>query len=141
MAKRVYRNLDEIYAGEFEGLTYDQVKEREPVEASLRKKDKLGYRYPRGESYYDLIARLEAPMLQLETITEPVLIVAHQAILRLVYAWLKGLPREDVLELNIPLHTVIRIEIDASSLSHQLTESRYLLGPTHRSKDDGQKHL
>ncbi|CAK0908413.1 unnamed protein product [Prorocentrum cordatum] len=109
MAKRVYRNLDEIYAGEFEGLTYDQVKEREPVEASLRKKDKLGYRYPRGESYYDLIARLEAPMLQLETITEPVLIVAHQAILRLVYAWLKGLPREDVLELNIPLHTVIRI--------------------------------
>lgn len=142
MAKRVYRNLDEIYAGEFEGLTYAEVKEREPKEASLRLKDKLGYRYPRGESYYDLISRLETPMLQLETISEPVLVVAHQAILRLVYAWLKGLPREEVLDLNIPLHTVIRIEIDAGSRAEHLwTERRYFLGPTQRNKDDGQKNL
>lgn len=57
MAPRVYRNLDEIFAGEYEGLTYKEVEEQYEVEAGLRKMDKLGYRYPRGESYLDLIAR------------------------------------------------------------------------------------
>merc|ERR1712032_565223 len=102
---------DEIYAGEFEGLTYEDVKKREPEEAKLRELDKLGYRYPRGESYYDLISRLESPLLSLENTYEPLLIVSHQAILRLVYGWLQGLPRQQVLNLSVPLHTVIRIDI------------------------------
>eukprot|EP00971_Amphidinium_carterae_P196931 3908611-Amphidinium_carterae.1 len=33
-----------VYAGEYEGLTYDDIKKRMPAEAELRKLDKLGYR-------------------------------------------------------------------------------------------------
>merc|ERR1712039_211317 len=103
----------------------------------MGKMDKLGYRYPRGESYYDLISRLESSLLQLETIREPILIVSHQAILRLVYAWLRGLPREEVIDLSIPLHTVIRIDIDAAGA---LREARFFLGPA-RHDTDGQTLL
>jgi 6-phosphofructo-2-kinase/fructose-2,6-biphosphatase 2 len=49
-----------------------------PDEASLRKMDKIGYRYPRGESYFDLIARVDPLVHELESYQEPVLIVSHQ---------------------------------------------------------------
>ena len=53
MSPRVYRNLDEIFAGEYEGMRYEDIKRLRPDEASLRSMDKIGYRYPRGESYFD----------------------------------------------------------------------------------------
>jgi hypothetical protein len=46
-----------------DGLTYDQVKVRFPEEYRSRMQDKLKYRYPRGESYLDVIARLEVRSL------------------------------------------------------------------------------
>ena len=45
--------------GDCEALTYDQVKQKFPREFALRDKDKYHYRYPRGESYDDLVHRLE----------------------------------------------------------------------------------
>jgi broad specificity phosphatase PhoE len=44
----------------------------------MRKTDKIGYRYPRGESYFDLIARIDPLMHELESYKEPILIIAHQ---------------------------------------------------------------
>jgi len=54
------------------------VEERFPKEAALRKKDKLSYRYPRGESYLDVIARLEPLVQEIERHRESLLIVGHQ---------------------------------------------------------------
>jgi hypothetical protein len=54
-----WRALREIDVGICDGLTYDQVKVRFPEEYRARMQDKLKYRYPRGESYLDVIARLE----------------------------------------------------------------------------------
>jgi len=133
---RIYRNLDEVYVGEYEGLTYEDIKRRMPEEAELRKLDKLGYRYPRGESYYDIIARLDDPIQHLGTLLEPVLIISHQATLRLVYAFLSDIPRREAPQLSIPLHTVIKMEFDG--MSSYPKEERFYLGPT-CVKDDGQK--
>ena len=44
-----------------------------------RKANKFAYRYPRGESYIDLIARLEPIAHEMERQREPLLVVAHQA--------------------------------------------------------------
>jgi len=130
LAKRIYRNLDEVYAGEYEGLTYAEVAQRDPKEASLRKLDKLGYRYPRGESYYDVIARLDDIVRQLETYQEPTLIISHQALLRMLYAFLEDVPREQATEsVAIPLHTVIRCDIDPTRAV--VSEMRFPLGPSH----------
>jgi 6-phosphofructo-2-kinase/fructose-2,6-biphosphatase 2 len=31
MSPRVYRNLDEIFAGEYEGMTYEDIKRQRPT--------------------------------------------------------------------------------------------------------------
>lgn len=127
MDPREYRNLDEVYAGEFEGRTYDFVMAHMNSEFELRRADKLGYRYPRGESYFDIIARLEEPMQKLESKVEPLLIVSHQATLRLTYAYLKGIPRDEATGLEMPLHSVIKLEFDGAS--SEVEERRYFIGP------------
>ena len=51
--------LDEIDAGLCDGMTYDSIARALPEEFAARAADKLHYRYPRGESYMDVIQRLE----------------------------------------------------------------------------------
>ena len=48
------RQLNEIEAGDFDGMTYEDVAEMHPVEFADRDADKLRYRYPNGESYVDV---------------------------------------------------------------------------------------
>lgn len=40
-------------------MTYEEIQEQYPTEFALRDRDKFHYRYPSGESYQDLVARLE----------------------------------------------------------------------------------
>ena len=51
--------LDEIDAGICDNMTYKEIEEQFPEQFALRKADKFSYRYPRGESYQDLVVRLE----------------------------------------------------------------------------------
>lgn len=46
---RARRNLDELYAGVCDGLTYKEIEQEFPEEFKRRQEDKLTYRYPRGE--------------------------------------------------------------------------------------------
>jgi len=52
-----------------------------------RKADKLRYRYPSGESYQDVIQRVEPVVIEAERERESVVIIAHQAILRVLYGY------------------------------------------------------
>merc|ERR1712217_734512 len=89
-------------------------------------KDKLGYRYPRGESYFDLIARLDALMQELESYREPLLLISHQATLRMIYAYLMGIDRREAPKIEIPLHTVMKITYEGGFRSHgQNSEERF----------------
>lgn len=45
--------------GDCEALSYEQIQEKFPKEFALRDQNKYHYRYPRGESYEDLVHRLE----------------------------------------------------------------------------------
>jgi len=115
--------LDEIYAGVCDGMTYAEIENAYPIEFNARKTDKLGYRYPRGESYLDVIARLDSLALEIERTNEPLLIVGHQGIIRILYAYLKGHDREDAPHASIPLHTVIELRVrisDTDEEKHQL---------------------
>lgn len=59
MRPRAWSNLDELFAGVCDGMTYDEIKEHYPDEFARRQRNKLAYRYPRGESYLDIIHRLD----------------------------------------------------------------------------------
>jgi broad specificity phosphatase PhoE len=103
------RSLNEIDAGVCDGLTYEEIKARMPDEFSARAFNKFRYRYPRGESYGDVIQRLEPVIVELEGLRSPVLIIGHQAVLRALYGYLVGKPQEECPYLTVPLHTVIQL--------------------------------
>jgi broad specificity phosphatase PhoE len=109
MRPRRWFLLDEIFAGTCDGMTYEEIEQTHPEEFELRKVDKLAYRYPRGESYLDVIARLEPIVIEMERHREPLLIVGHQGILRIIYAFYTGLPRAEAPYVSIPLNTVIKL--------------------------------
>lgn len=105
-----WRALDEIDAGICDGMSYQQIREQMPDEFEARKQDKFRYRYPRGESYQDVIQRIDPVILEIERTRKPVLVIAHQAVLRALYSYFMGLPPEDCPHLSIPLHTLIQLE-------------------------------
>lgn len=83
------KELNEIDAGICEGLTYEEIQERFPQEFAWRDQDKLKYRYPHGESYLDLLQRVDSVVQGLFTMSE-VLLVSHQAVLRCIMAFFHG---------------------------------------------------
>ncbi|MCP3984355.1 MAG: 6-phosphofructo-2-kinase/fructose-2,6-bisphosphatase [bacterium] len=104
-----WRALDEIHAGVCEGMTYEEVERSMPGEFEARRRDKLEYRYPRGESYLDVINRIDRVLIELERYRTPVLVVTHRAVLRAMVAYFKQLPIEETPHLEMPLHTIIKL--------------------------------
>ncbi|KAF7121285.1 hypothetical protein RHSIM_Rhsim13G0067500 [Rhododendron simsii] len=100
-----WRALDEINAGVCDGMTYEEIKKNMPEEYESRKKDKLRYRYPRGESYLDVIQRLEPVIIELERQRAPVVVISHQAVLRALYAYFADRPLKEIphIEILVPL--------------------------------------
>lgn len=68
------------------------MQENYPVEFGRRDEDKLEYRYPRGESYIDVMTRLRPVLTLLESETN-VLVVSHQAVLRCVLGYFLDVPK------------------------------------------------
>ena len=104
-----YRALDELFAGTCEGMTYAEIAQRHPEITAGRSHDKFGYRYPRGESYADLRDRLDDIVLRLVGGGAPTLIIGHQAVLRVLYAYLTEHDPQACPHIEIPLHTVIEL--------------------------------
>ena len=67
-------------------MTYKEIAEKYPDEFASRDQNKFMYRYPRGESYEDLVGRLEPVIMELER-QGNVLVVAHQAVIRCLLAY------------------------------------------------------
>lgn len=128
------RNLDELYAGICDGMTYKEIEKVYPEEFEARQADKLAYRYPRGESYMDVTLRLEPLAHDLERTREPLLIVAHQGILRILYAYFMGLTRAEAPYVKIPLNHVIILTPHA----YGCHEERVCLMPKEEMFCDGQ---
>ncbi|GJD12608.1 6-phosphofructo-2-kinase/fructose-2,6-bisphosphatase [Galdieria sulphuraria] len=104
-----WRALNEINAGVCEGKTLEEVKQQFPKLYEARLKDKLHFRYPGGESYVDVIQRLEPVMLEVERMREPMLIVSHNAVIRAIYGFLIGKRQDECPNLEVPLHVVIKL--------------------------------
>ncbi|KAL1967285.1 hypothetical protein VTN77DRAFT_3331 [Rasamsonia byssochlamydoides] len=106
------RMLDELYAGKMEGMTYEEIKEKFPEEYEHRKRQKLQYRYPGpgGEGYLDVINRLRAVIIEVERMTDHVLLVGHRSVARVLLAYFLGLDRDEVAGLDVPLGVLYMLE-------------------------------
>lgn len=67
-------------------MSYEEMQDKFPREFAWRDQDKLRYRYPWGESYIDIMARLEPVLMELES-EDNLLIISHQAVLRCILGY------------------------------------------------------
>ncbi|KAL3319914.1 6-phosphofructo-2-kinase/fructose-2,6-bisphosphatase 3, partial [Cichlidogyrus casuarinus] len=96
--KESWKALDEIDAvidrplihrmlqGCCDSLTYEEIQSLYPADFARRDQDKFNYRYPMGESYQDLVYRVEPVIMELEHQSH-VLLVCHQAVARCILAY------------------------------------------------------
>ncbi|XP_069896482.1 6-phosphofructo-2-kinase/fructose-2,6-bisphosphatase 1 isoform X2 [Dipodomys merriami] len=103
-----WKALNEIDAGVCEEMTYEEIQEHYPEEFALRDQDKYRYRYPKGESYEDLVQRLEPVIMELER-QENVLVICHQAVMRCLLAYFLDKSSDELPYLKCPLHTVLKL--------------------------------
>ncbi|KAK3493091.1 hypothetical protein B0T13DRAFT_41514 [Neurospora crassa] len=104
--------LNELNAGTFEGMTYEEIAQQYPEEYQKRSKDKLHYIYPGvgGEGYLQVISRLRDMVREIERITDHVLIVGHRSVCRVLMAYFMDLTRESIADLDVPLGMLYAIE-------------------------------
>jgi broad specificity phosphatase PhoE len=97
------RRLREINTGLWEGLTFEEVQSRYPLEYGERERDLVGYRFPGGESFCDLLERVVPAFLEiLDDSFErggregggTVLVSGHRGVNRVVLCEALGLPLE-----------------------------------------------
>jgi broad specificity phosphatase PhoE/predicted kinase len=117
-----WKALDEIHAGVCDGLTYAQIERNMPEEFAARIRDKFHYRYPRGESYQDVVQRVDRVLIELERYRTPVLVIAHRAVLRALTAYFLQLPPAETPHLPMPLHTVIQLTPTAYGCEEERVE-------------------
>ncbi|KAJ3603370.1 hypothetical protein NHX12_031112 [Muraenolepis orangiensis] len=103
-----WKALNEINAGVCEEMMYEEIQESFPLEFAMRDQDKFRYRYPKGESYEDLVQRLEPVIMELER-QENVLVVCHQAVMRCLLAYFLDKGAGELPYLKCPLHTVLKL--------------------------------
>jgi broad specificity phosphatase PhoE len=100
--------LNEIDAGECEAMSYEEIQSVYPKEFAYRDQDKFHYRYPRGESYQDLVHRLEPVIMELER-QKNVLVICHQAVMRCILAYFLNKTTGELPYIECPLHTVVKL--------------------------------
>ncbi|PVU89428.1 hypothetical protein BB559_005108 [Furculomyces boomerangus] len=114
-----FKALDEINAGLCDGMTYKQVKQKFPEEYSMRSQNKFEFRYRGGESYRDVVLRLEPIIMELER-QQNIMIVSHQAVLRCIYSYFLEVCPEELPYIKIPLHTLMKLTWTAYGCEAQM---------------------
>ncbi|NXF96523.1 F262 bisphosphatase, partial [Eubucco bourcierii] len=103
-----WKILNEIDAGVCEEMTYAEIEAKYPDEFALRDQEKYLYRYPGGESYQDLVQRLEPVIMELER-QGNVLVISHQAVMRCLLAYFLDKNADELPYLRCPLHTILKL--------------------------------
>ncbi|XP_061423208.1 6-phosphofructo-2-kinase/fructose-2,6-bisphosphatase-like isoform X1 [Lethenteron reissneri] len=130
-----WKALDEIDAGVCEEMTYEEIQETHPEEFALRDQDKYHYRYPKGESYQDLVHRLEPVIMELER-QENVLVICHQAVMRCLLAYFLDKSYEELPYLKCYLHTVIKLTPVAYGCKMEQINLKVEAVNTHRDRPE-----
>ncbi|KAL2122344.1 hypothetical protein VTJ04DRAFT_2799 [Mycothermus thermophilus] len=101
--------MSQINPGVAEKLSERALRALYPEEVEKHELDPYHHRYPRGESYHDLAVRLEPIILELEREQNDLLIIAHESVLRVLYAYLMHCSTMDIPKLKFPRDEIIEI--------------------------------
>ena len=118
-----FEELNEINSGICDSMTYLEIENKYPEEFNKRKTNKYYYRYPEGESYSDINSRLKKIYNLINDTETDLLIIAHQAVLRVlisnyIYSDIKDIPY-----LDVSLNTIYKIIIEENSCKLEIINS------------------
>ena len=99
--------LKELTFGAWEGLTWPELRQRDPRGANSRSADKWGFAPPKGESYAMLAERI-APWL--ESVTQTSIIVSHGGVARVLFTLIAGMAPLEAAEQDIHQGRVLVFE-------------------------------
>lgn len=127
---RLRSQMSQINPGVCENMPERMIRKVYPEEAEKRDLDPYHHRYPRAEvcrilfcredgdtsltnmkfqSYHDLAVRLEPIILELEREQNDLLIIAHESVLRVLYAYLMHCSTMEIPNLKFPRDEIIEI--------------------------------
>lgn len=118
-----WKALNELDPGVAEDLTYEEFLDKYPEDYRKRVNDKYHYRFLYGESYLDVVSRLEPVIMELER-QQNVLVVCDQAISRCILAYFLNYDTDELPYIDVPLHTVIKL----TTLAYGCAEERINFG-------------
>lgn len=107
--------LQELHFGDWEGRTAAQLMETDAEALGAFWSDPYAFTPPRGERLTDFESRVLAALqhLQERHVSEHLLLVTHGGVMRLLLARLRGLPREQLLQVSVAHGQRVRITLDA----------------------------
>lgn len=128
--------LREIDTGLWQNLTFAEAARLYPAEYAAREKDLIGYRFPGGESFRDLQARVVPAFVDLvnESLAagrESLLVVGHKGLNRVLLCHLLGLPLEMLfsIEQDYCALTILEIPAEQAGEEHAPGGGRTGAGP------------
>ena len=124
-----FSNLNPLDKGDFSGLEIEDIRDIHPEWYAQLENDPYGTRFPGGESYKDLICRLESCLIEMEQQVRfcslcafftfpcsvfylqvsPVLVVSHVSVIQCLLAYFRNSPVRECTNIEVPLHTVIEM--------------------------------
>lgn len=118
------RLLNEIHAGECELMTYKEIQQTMPQEWKERQLNKFQYRYPKGgESYVDIVERLKPMIIELTRQSEPLLVVTHQAVMRILLSFfIDDLDQETSVHFEVPHNRLVELVPTGYGYKHRFIE-------------------
>lgn len=137
------RFLNEINAARCEGMTYAEIQQLYPAEYAARQRNKLYYRYPGigGESYMDVIHRMQTLIIELERMSQSCLIITHRVVMRILLGYLSEWSRKEMPHMEIPMHTVFEVRPKPYGSELRIWKYNELTDSFHECTEDDKKRM
>lgn len=118
----VIADFDEIDMGEWEGRTFDSIRQQAPVMYARRGHDMAHFRIQGGETFADVQRRAMKALQRIAQGPRPALCITHAGCLRVIACALTGTPLEDLMSFRFsPLHG-LAVSGPPSALRHMTLE-------------------
>lgn len=114
--------LQELHFGDWEGLTAAQVMQRDEHGLGQFWADPYAFTPPNAEPLLQFETRVMASVerLQERFHAERILLVTHGGVMRLLLAKARGLPRSDLLQVNVMHAQLVTLQLEARGVMREL---------------------
>ncbi len=117
LSVKTEKRLREIHMGDWENLTFTEVRSKYPDEYEKRGKDIAHYRRPGGESFTDVRDRALAGFNEIvRSSTGDVVIVAHAGVNRVILCGLMSVPLQDIFTIKMDYASAYEISVKGNKI-------------------------